>query len=641
MRRRRIFFLIILILCAKAFGAGAQVARVDSLVNVGDSLRHAYCFEQSLEEYSKALDLATDTIVTYARVDSLGADSLGRTDTLRAQVDSLLVMKISDRILLSENGRNMTGFVYKPVVVAKHMFSKEDFFLYYPLKDRSWRTVPDQLDTIAGPYAKALYAPADAESIYFSAVDKSGIRNIYLTEKGDSLWTIPSLINEHMTSAADEIYPMLSQDGKSLYFASKGLYGVGGYDLYVSQWDEETGDWAVPVNMGFPYSSPADDFLLAGSEDGRYTVFASDRDCSSDSVWVYVLEADNMPVRSEMRDPKDLAELAAMNVSVAMGGAEEVKSDIPENADTRKYMDKMAQVRSLRDSISAYENALDEYRERYSIVESEEEKNRLADLILKKESYIPEFQASLEESMKELQEIEMDFLFSGVVIDADKLLVEAEREVVGDNAEYAFLKMNLGEPLTLDIEKPKMEFDYSFRVLDTAQFVTDVTIPEGIVYQIQVFSTTQAASVKALKGLCPVFETRSASGRYVYRVGLFNEYKDVLANLNTVKRVGFRNAYIVGYIDGKEMSVNKVRAEEKARKEAAVEFYRVAIIPSGGTADSVMIEGIRQQVAGKDVARSDGGLVVGPFNNRSQAVALIEFVEVMGYGDAKIEVIEN
>jgi hypothetical protein len=54
-----------------------------------------------------------------------------------------------------------------------------------------------------------------------------------------------------------------------------------------------------------------------------------------------------------------------------------------------------------------------------------------------------------------------------------------------------------------------------------------------------------------------------------------------------------------------------------------------------------MIEGIRQQASGKDVARSDGGLVVGPFNNRSQAVALIEFVEVMGYGDAKIEVIEN
>jgi hypothetical protein len=622
MGRRHIFFInILFILCAGAMDARAQVSPVDSLINAGDSLRRVYCFEQSLAEYNKALEMVSDTASVWR--------------------DSSMVMKISDLILLSENGRNMTGFVYKPEVVARHKFSKVDFFLYYPLKDRSWRSVPNQLDSVAGSYSQALYAPADAQAIYFSAADKEGIRNIYVTEEGDSLWTVPSLINEHLTSASDEIYPMISQDGKSLYFASKGLYGVGGYDLYVSHWDEDSGDWAVPVNMGFPYSSPADDFLLAGSEDGRYTLFASDRDCQGDSVWVYVLEADNMPVRSEMTDPAELAALAKMQVSAGLQVGEDVKSDIPENADTRRYMGKMDQVRSLRDSISAYENALTEYRDRYSIVESETEKNRLAELILSKESHIPEFQARLEEAMKDLQDIEMDFLFSGVVIDADKLLVEAEREVVGEDAGYAFAKMTMGEPLSLDIERPEPEFDFSFRILDTAQFVTDVTIPDGIVYQIQVFSTNQPATVKALKGLCPVFETRSASGRYVYRVGLFNEYKDVLANLNAVKRVGFRNAYIVGYVDGKEMSVNKVRTEEKTRKEASSELYRVSVIPTGGVVDSVMIEGIRQQAAGKDVARQDGGLIVGPFNNKSQAIALVEFVEVMGYGDAKIEQIEN
>ena len=599
----------------------AQVSPVDSLVSRGDSLRRVYRFGQSLEAYNKALDMVSDTSSVWN--------------------DSTAMASISDLILLSENGKSMTGFVYKPNVVARHMFSKDDFFLYYPLKDRSWRPTPNQLDSMPGLYSKAIYVPAEAESIYFSAADKDGIRNIYMTELGDSLWTVPELINEHVTSASDEIYPMLSSDGKSMYFASKGLYGVGGYDLYVSQWDEDTGDWSVPVNMGFPYSSPANDFLLAGSEDGGYTLFASDRDCPTDSVWIYVLEADNMPVRSEMSDPDELSDLARLELSVSMDVAEEVKSDIPENADTRRYMDKMAQVRSLRDSISAYEDKMQEYRDRYAVVESEVEKNRLAELILKNESYIPEIQASLEEAMKELQEIEMDFLFSGVVIDADKLLVEAEREVVSEDAGYVFAKMTLGEPLHLDIERPEPEFDYSFRILDTAQFVTDTTIPEGIAYQIQVFSTTMKASEKALKGLCPVFETRSASGRYIYRVGLFNEYKDVLANLNTVKRAGFRNAYIVGYVDGKEMSVNKVRTEEKARKEAAVELYRVSIIPTGGVVDSAMIEGIRQQSAGKDVARHDGGLVVGPFNNKSQAVALVEFIEVMRYGDATIEVIEN
>ena len=599
----------------------AQVSPVDSLVSRGDSLRRVYRFDQSLEAYNKALDMVSDTSSVWN--------------------DSTAMAAISDLILLSENGKSMTGFVYKPNVVARHMFSKDDFFLYYPLKDRSWRSTPNQLDSVPGLYSKAIYVPAEAESIYFSAADKDGIRNIYMTELGDSLWTVPELINEHLTSASDEIYPMLSSDGKSMYFASKGLYGVGGYDLYVSQWDEDTGDWSVPVNMGFPYSSPANDFLLAGSEDGGYTLFASDRDCPKDSVWIYVLEADNMPVRSEMSDPDELSDLARLELSVSMDVAEEVKSDIPENADTRRYMDKMAQVRSLRDSISAYEDKMQEYRDRYAVVESEVETNRLAELILKNESYIPEIQASLEEAMKELQEIEMDFLFSGVVIDADKLLVEAEREVVSEDAGYVFAKMTLGEPLHLDIERPEPEFDYSFRILDTAQFVTDTTIPEGIAYQIQVFSTTIKALEKALKGLCPVFETRSASGRYIYRVGLFNEYKDALANLNAVKRAGFRNAYIVGYVDGKEMSVNKVRTEEKARKETAVELYRVSIIPTGGVVDSAMIEGIRQQSAGKDVARHDGGLVVGPFNNKSQAVALVEFIEVMRYGDATIEVIEN
>lgn len=622
MSRRQIFFLnIIFLLSFGALQMHAQVSPVDSLVSRGDSLRRVYRFDQSLEAYNKALDMVSDTSSVWN--------------------DSTAMAAISDLILLSENGKSMTGFVYKPNVVARHMFSKDDFFLYYPLKDRSWRSTPNQLDSVPGLYSKAIYVPAEAESIYFSAADKDGIRNIYMTELGDSLWTVPELINEHLTSASDEIYPMLSSDGKSMYFASKGLYGVGGYDLYVSQWDEDTGDWSVPVNMGFPYSSPANDFLLAGSEDGGYTLFASDRDCPKDSVWIYVLEADNMPVRSEMSDPDELSDLARLELSVSMDVTEEVKSDIPENADTRRYMDKMAQVRSLRDSISAYEDKMQEYRDRYAVVESEVEKNRLAELILKNESYIPEIQASLEEAMKELQEIEMDFLFSGVVIDADKLLVEAEREVVSEDAGYVFAKMTLGEPLHLDIERPEPEFDYSFRILDTAQFVTDTTIPEGIAYQIQVFSTTMKASEKALKGLCPVFETRSASGRYIYRVGLFNEYKDALANLNAVKRAGFRNAYIVGYVDGKEMSVNKVRTEEKTRKETAVELYRVSIIPTGGVVDSAMIEGIRQQSAGKDVARHDGGLVVGPFNNKSQAVALVEFIEVMRYGDATIEVIEN
>ena len=86
--------------------------------------------DKSIDTYYEALDVAEDTTFM--------------------QKDSLLQMLISDRILLSENGKNMAAFAGNPVVVAKHKFSTEDFFLYYPLPDRSWRKNPNQLDTMPG-----------------------------------------------------------------------------------------------------------------------------------------------------------------------------------------------------------------------------------------------------------------------------------------------------------------------------------------------------------------------------------------------------------------------------------------------------------------------------------------------------------
>ena len=627
MKKRQTFFLNILIALLLPFtapGLRAQVSVVDSLLTRGDSLRMVYRFEESMDMYSEASATLGDSLNTYQ--------------------DSILKQKVNDRMLLSENGRNMTRFVYSPNVIAKHKFSLSDFFLYYPLKDRSWREVPKQLDSLPDPYSKAIYAPAEDKAIYYSAADQDGIRNIYRTTFADTVWTLPALLNEQMTSDSNEIYPMLSPDGKCMYFASQGLYGVGGYDLYMSEWDESAQDWSVPVNMGFPYSSPSNDFLLVNSEDGKYTFFASDRDCPKDSVWVYVLEHDNMPIREVIDDPQALLNLSHLNASSTGNdtqSSEEVKSEMPENVDTRRYMDKMAQVRALKDSISFCEASLADLREKYSLVEIATEKLKLEEAILNNELKMPLLQARLGDAVKELQKVEMDFLFSGVVIDPDKLLAEAEREIVTENPDYVFSKMNMGEPLTLEIERPEPKFDYSFKILDEAQMAEDMTIPEGVVYQIQIFSASNKASMSSLKGLSPVFEIRSSSGRYIYRVGLFNSYSDVLSHLNRVKRLGFRSAYIVGYVDGKEMSVAKVREAESEIKKAKASLYRVMIVPAGGDPDSSAMSGIRQQAGGKDIARVEGGYIVGPFDNKKDALALVEFVMVMGYGDAELEVIQN
>ena len=618
------------ILCLISFcigvSAGAQVRRVDSLVVLGDSLHEEYSFIKALESYTMAMEELADSVLTVE--------------------DSILKVNIKDRMLQSENGRNMMSFADTPTVVAKHRFSLEDFFLYYPLKDRSWRPVPNQLDSLGSSFARAIYVPDQSTTLYYTAEDSECIRNIYVTHLKDTLWTVPSLLNEQMTSADDEIYPMLSPDGKEMYFASRGLYGAGGYDLYVSEWDEDLKDWSIPLNMGFPYSSPADDFLFMNTDDGQYSIFASNRDCPADSVWVYVLEFENMPIRKAVDDPKVLKSLAALDPQAEedrINAKTGVAADIPENSDTERYMHKMSEVRALRDTISHYNEQLDQKRSRFALSSDEDERMVLTNEILAREAQLPHFQDSLDKAMAQLQKIEMEFLFKGVVIDPDKLLAKADQEVVGEATSYTFSKRDFGAPLKMDFMKPEVRFDYSFKILPEGCFAEDNTIPNGIIYQIQIFSSSDPAKVKSLRGLSPVFERKTVSGRYVYRVGLFSTYKDVLANLNAVKKVGFRTAFIVAYVDGKEVSVSKARTAESDKKNNPT-FYEVQITFAEGEMDSATAEEVRLYSGGKDIARMtlpDGGTLykVGPYTDKDKAEQLVTFVRDMGVAEAVCKVL--
>lgn len=426
----KIKYLFLTIFMSLTVGLSAQ--NVDSLLVAGDSLRMIYRFEESLESYNSALEKAI-------------ADSLD------------WVGLIEEKIRYSENGRNMMAFTDTPVVEAKHKFSIEDFFLYYPLPDKSWRQTPNQLDALGGKLAKAIYFPESSDKICYSVTDSSSVRSVYFTELIDSLWTAPALF-DGVFSSTNEIYPMFSPDKKQMYFSSNGLYGVGGYDIYVSNWNEATSSWGAPMNMGFPYSSPADDFLFATSEDGAHAVFASNRGCSPDSVWVYVLKHQDMPVRKVIEDPNELMALSNLDplgYEQRIENKAPVETDIPENLDTKKYLDKITEVRALQDTITMYNERLEKDRNEYALSTDEDERLALTTKILQQESEIPAVQEQLDKAKAQLQKIEMEFLFSGVVIDPDKLLAQADREVVGEATTYTFEKKSFGPAFELMFKAPE------------------------------------------------------------------------------------------------------------------------------------------------------------------------------------------
>lgn len=561
---------------------------------------------------------------------SQAADLFG--EALRMAEDSLVRQGIEDRLLQAQNGRNMLAYCSQPSVVARQRFSIEDFFLYYPLKDRSWRSVPNQLDSLdGGDLVRAMYLPDGEPEIYYSAADADGIHNIYRTHLQDTVWAVPELINETLTSSSDEIFPMLSPDGNSLYFSSKGLYGMGGYDLYVSRWNRETHDWETPVNLGFPYSSPADDFLFMNTPDGKYSLFASNRECAKDSVWLYVLEYDGMPVRKALSDPeqvKALSRLVPDNDPSRLENRGAVAS-LEEGVDTRRYTEKMRQVRQLRDSIYAAGQSIDRARARIATA-SDEERRTLAASILDREQGLAALQDSLSVAVTELQKIEMDFLVSGVVLDPGKLQQEADREVVGAASGYAFSRKEMGGPVRMNILKPKPTFDYSFMILPEGRFAEDNTLPDGLVYQIQLFTTSAPATVKQLRGLSPVFSKMSAQLRYTYSVGVFRTYKDVLANLNKVKRQGFRSAFIVAFQDGVSIPVAKAREAEKNARPS----YQIRITPADGASlgDSTILS-IRAMTL-KDLSKEAGEdgttYILGPFDDRTEADRVLASLRTIG-----------
>ena len=501
--------------------AEQQIAR-------GDSLHRALCFQEALDCY---------LAVSGAQLKESERQALDR------------------RIAAAQNALNMTDFCAVPSVVARQRFSRKDFFLFYPLQAQDWHPSPNPLDSLD---AYPLYFPKDDDVVYFSAPDRSGSRSLFVTEDLDSLWRAPRLAGESLLSLGSEIYPMLSPDRKTLYFASDGLFGMGGFDLYASAWDEENYCWGDPVNLGFPFSSPADDFLLMDTEDGKYTLFASNRDCGADSVYVYVLEhtapLERRPVRG-LEELRRIVSLRPKDDPSRLDNGSAIADEMPGNATTRLYMRMMDEARMLRDSIYQHEKVLDALR----VLLSQARDDETADLtarIRAKESLLPPLRQQLEETNQAIRQVEQRFLQSGVASSA----VTEDRELVGADQGYTFSKKAMGHRLRIKVGAQQNR--RGFRVSPVGRFAPDNTLPAGLVYQIQLFSSPRHANLDELKGLSPVYERLSSNLRYTYSVGLYPTYVSALLDLNVARKRGFPEAHITAYRDGRPIPVRTARQEE-------------------------------------------------------------------------------
>ncbi len=114
--------------------------------------------------------------------------------------------------------------------------------------------------------------------VIISAVERSesvGHRDLYVSFWNGKYATEPVNMGGVINSTLEESSPYLASDNKTLYFASKGHNGYGGYDIFMTtRLDDSWTNWTVPVNLGPAVNGQMDEEFFSITHRGRYAIFA-------------------------------------------------------------------------------------------------------------------------------------------------------------------------------------------------------------------------------------------------------------------------------------------------------------------------------------------------------------------------------
>ena len=135
-----------------------------------------------------------------------------------------------------------------------------------PVNTSSWESQPSMA--------------ADGMTVYFASSRAGGFGGMDIwktTMTAEGEFSIPENLGPAINTPGDDAAPFIHSDGRTLYFASNGRVGMGGYDLYYSTLQAD-GTWSEPVNMGYPINSPADEINIFINASGTVAYIASDKD---------------------------------------------------------------------------------------------------------------------------------------------------------------------------------------------------------------------------------------------------------------------------------------------------------------------------------------------------------------------------
>lgn len=100
-------------------------------------------------------------------------------------------------------------------------------------------------------------------------------------------WTTPDTLPPTINISNRQLSPFVLNDGVTLYFASNDTNGLGGLDIYVSRLNTTTNTYTIPENLGYPFNSNANEYMLILDENQHVGYLATDRFATPGKVHIY------------------------------------------------------------------------------------------------------------------------------------------------------------------------------------------------------------------------------------------------------------------------------------------------------------------------------------------------------------------
>jgi len=105
---------------------------------------------------------------------------------------------------------------------------------------------------------------ADGKTLFFAADDPEygggfDLFSVRINPSAEYGWDAPKPLSRNLNTTGNELFPVVDAD--TLYFASEGLPGMGGLDVFRT-YRVDGNAWAPPINLKPPVNSGADDFAF-------------------------------------------------------------------------------------------------------------------------------------------------------------------------------------------------------------------------------------------------------------------------------------------------------------------------------------------------------------------------------------------